>query len=88
MQKLTELHLGWNLIRDEGAKYLAKALKTNSVKCILPAYLCYYHFFSFMQILTKLDIGGNQIGEEGAEHLADALKDNKVKHILSTRLSH
>jgi Ran GTPase-activating protein (RanGAP) involved in mRNA processing and transport len=84
IQKLTELHLGWNLIRDEGACHLAEALKQNEVKCILSSHLCHYDLLFFIQILTKLDIGGNQIGEKGAQYLADALKGNEVRYILST----
>ena len=82
IQKLTDLHLGWNLIRDKGAKYLAEALKTNKVKYILSPYRCHCYPFLSTQMFTKLDIGGNQIGNEGANELATALKDNRVRHIL------
>jgi Ran GTPase-activating protein (RanGAP) involved in mRNA processing and transport len=88
IQKLTYLHLGWNLIGDEGAKHLADALRQNTVKYISSPYLCHYDLLFFIQTLTKLDIGGNQIGEKGANDLATALKDNMVGHILSIHLSH
>jgi len=86
-QALTILDLGGNQIGDEGAQYLADALKTNEVKCILSTHSCHYHLYFFAQKLTILNLSRNEIGDEGAKQFAGALQNNKVNCILSSSIS-
>lgn len=78
MQRLNELYLGSNEIQDEGAKYLADAVKNNTVVLIFLSFILYSHFKFFIQTLTIVDLNYNRIGPEGARYLADELKNNTV----------
>jgi Ran GTPase-activating protein (RanGAP) involved in mRNA processing and transport len=80
-QTLITLDFANNNISDEGAQYLADALKNNTVNMIFfpipPSYL-----FFFKQTMTELALAENAIGESGARYLADLLTNNMVNIFL------
>jgi hypothetical protein len=65
-----------NGIRDNGAQYLADALKNNTVNFLFC--LSHLHLFLITQTLTTLNLQHNKIRENGAKYLADGLKNNMV----------
>jgi len=72
------LNLENNQIGNEGARYLADALKINNVRIVFHLILLIIISFIFIQTLTELNISCNHIDDEGAKHLADALITNNV----------
>jgi Ran GTPase-activating protein (RanGAP) involved in mRNA processing and transport len=77
---LTTLSLDNNSIGDEGAKYLADALRENDV-ISLRHFLIILITHCFIQVLTTLDLRTNDIDTPGAQYLANALIENKVKFL-------
>jgi hypothetical protein len=75
------LKVGSNDIGVEGAKHLARALKSNMVGhfFFVFCHICIGHYSS-MQTLTTVCLQGTKIsGAEGALHLSDALQCNRVR---------
>ncbi|XP_068679896.1 NLR family CARD domain-containing protein 3-like [Montipora foliosa] len=88
--KLTQLDLGGNNIRDQGAAHLSDALKDvnckltqlnlerNNIRSQGAAHLS----DALKDVnckLTHLDLRHNDLGDQGAAHLSDALKDVNCK---------
>jgi Ran GTPase-activating protein (RanGAP) involved in mRNA processing and transport len=71
---LTLLALADNQIRDEGAKALAEALKTNETVTHMDLFGVIANDCVWLTLLALAD---NQIRDEGAKALAEALKTNK-----------
>ena len=82
--------LGNNSIKDEGAKHISEALKTNSTLATLryvAAHLvpyCQYPltcaFCSRSTLARSMRV--NSIGPEGAKHISEALKTNSTLQTL------
>ena len=73
-------------MEDEGAQYLADALRTNKVSLVQYQSVSYHYFHLFTQTLTALSLCRNNIGHMGGKYLADVLQDNTVSRILAFTL--
>ena len=80
IQTLEELSLRNNRIDDEGAEYLAEALRENTVSTTTIIIFLYLRYF-LHKTLTTLNLSKNSIGDNGIKHLADALRENTVSTI-------
>jgi hypothetical protein len=88
-QTLTTLNLTVNAIGNEGATYVANALRHNNVSLVLEiTHLLQMHLYHLLQTLTTLKIGWNRIGAEGARHIANALHHNTVRFVLYSSTSY
>ena len=61
-----------------GARYLADALKENTVALLLYSFTSCIYERVFTQTLIHLNVENNRITAVGAQHLADALSNNTV----------
>jgi hypothetical protein len=76
-QVLTVLSLRENEIGNLGAKELAVAFETNTVRIIFLLLISYSYFHSTQTLIT-LDLTETGIGVEGTQYLANALWNNEV----------
>jgi len=92
MAVLISLVLPTNLIRDDGAKAIAEALKVNAVVTTLAlggnyiggeGAIAISEALKVNAVLTNLNLINNSIGDDGAKAIAEALKVNAVLTTLN-----
>jgi hypothetical protein len=88
---LKEIHLGWNDLSDEGAKYISDALKLITTLTVIylnnnkisdegAKYIS--DALKLNTTLKEIHLWNNEISDEGAKYISDALKLNTTLTVI------